>query len=69
MYKFVCENPRCRWYHSAPWLRQRQPDGTWVEEQRHQKFFSPIPDRTTEFQERVDGDIARSMTGNRDRGY
>lgn len=61
LYFFVCENPKCRWFQSAPWLRQRNPDGTWVQEQKHQKFFKPVPDRTEEVQAAIDREIARSM--------
>jgi hypothetical protein len=56
---FTCQNPACRWFQGAPWIRQRNPDGTWVEEQTHDKFFPDIPDRTTEVQESIDRDIAR----------
>jgi hypothetical protein len=63
-YKFVCENPKCRWYHDAPWLRQRRADGSWVEEQRHQKQFPIIPDRTEEVQEFVDRDLRRQLGQN-----
>lgn len=61
IYKFVCENPSCRWYHGSPWLRQRRRDGTWVEEQTHQKFFANVPDRTAEVQAAIDRDIKRSL--------
>lgn len=61
IYLFVCENPKCRWYNSAPWLRQRNPDGTWMQEQKHQKFFNAMPDRTAEVQASIDADIARQI--------
>lgn len=61
MYYFVCQNPKCRWFQSAPWVRQRNPDGTWVQEQKHKKFFPNVPDRTAEVQAQIDREIARSM--------
>ncbi len=56
---FTCLNPNCRWYDSAPWLRQRYADGTWVQEQPHQKFFKSVPDRTQEVQDSIDRDLGR----------
>ncbi len=62
IYLFTCDNDQCRWFNSAPWLRQRYPDGTWVPAQRHQKFFPLIPDRTQEVRDAVDRDIQRSLS-------
>lgn len=61
MYYFVCQNPQCRWFDGAPWLRQRNPDGTWVQEQKHKKFFTPIPDRTEDVQAAIDAELSRQM--------
>lgn len=61
LHKFQCENPNCRWFKGAPWLRQRRPDGSWVEAQRHSKQFPNIPDRTEEVQQMIDQDIKRSL--------
>lgn len=61
LYFFTCKNPSCRWFGGAPWIRQRHPDGSWVTEQVHEKFFRDIPDRTDEVRASIDRDIARQL--------
>ena len=59
VYLFECKNPNCKWFEGAPWIRQRYADGTWVPEQKHNKFFnSNLPDKTDEVQAAIDRSIA-----------
>lgn len=66
-YFYQCENPQCRWFKGAPWLRQRRRDGSWVEAQTHNKFFTEdkgADARTERIQQGIDAEIRQSM--NRD---